>query len=142
MFRGISEVGRAGATGKSAARGFRFPGDGACAGRLNSRNEQSREDAMAEGAWRRVLTDCFTPEELKEWRAAEERLGPGFDHAGHAASWADYNARVQAALPLDPESDETRAIVAEWRALCADYMRVADPAMMNGPKPLWSFPSV
>jgi len=97
---------------------------------------------MAEGAWRRVLTDCFTPEELKEWRAAKERLGSGFDHAGHAAAWADYNARVQAALPLDPDSETAKAIVAEWDALCADYMRVADPAMKHGPKPLWSFPMV
>jgi len=104
------------------------------------RHKQGREEAMAEGTWRRVLTDCFTAEELKEWRAAKERLGPGFDHAGHAAAWADYNARVQAALPLDPDSEQTRAIVTEWDALCADYMRVADPAMMNGPKPLWAFP--
>jgi hypothetical protein len=95
---------------------------------------------MADGAWRRVLLDCFTPEELAEWRAAKGRLGPDFDHTGHAAAWADYNARVQAALPLDPDSEATRAIVAEWDALCADYKTVADPAMMNGPKPLWAFP--
>ena len=91
-----------------------------------------------EAVWS-AITD---PEELKEWRAAKERLGPGFDHAGHAAAWADYNARVQAALPLDPDSDATRAIVAEWDALCADYMAVADEAMKHGPKPLWSFPMV
>jgi hypothetical protein len=107
---------------------------------IRFKSRRTREEAMAEGAWRRVLTDCFTPEELKEWQAAKERLGPGFDHAGHAAAWADYNARVQAALPLDPDSAETKAIVTEWDALCADYMRVADPAMKNGPKPLWSFP--
>ena len=97
---------------------------------------------MSNGAWKRVLVDCFTPEELKEWRAAKERLGPSFDHAGHAAAWADYNARVQAALPLDPDSAATKAIVAEWDALCADYMAVADEAMKRGPKPLWAFPMV
>jgi hypothetical protein len=95
---------------------------------------------MADGAWRRVLVDCFTPEELREWRAAKERLGPNFDHDGHAAAWADYNARVQAALPLDPHSGLTKAIVAEWDALCAPYLVVADPAMKNGAKPLWAFP--
>ncbi|WP_347270799.1 hypothetical protein [Rhizorhabdus histidinilytica] len=95
---------------------------------------------MADGAWKRVLAECFVGDELAEWKAAKERLGPGFDHDGHAAAWADYNARVQAALPLDPASDETRAIVAEWDALCADYIRVADPAMKAGPKPLWAFP--
>jgi len=52
---------------------------------------------MTTQAWRRVLVDCFTPAELAEWRAAKERLGPGFDHAGHAAAWADYNARVPCA---------------------------------------------
>ena len=92
------------------------------------------------GAWKRILVDCFTTEELAEWRAAKERLGPSFDHAGHAAAWVDYNARVQAALPLDPNSDETKAIVAEWDALCADYKTVADRKMLHGPKPLWAFP--
>ena len=95
---------------------------------------------MADGAWRRVLVDCFTPEELKEWRAAKEKLGPGFDHEAYAAAWVDYNARVQAALPLDPDSEATKAIVAEWDALCAPYLAVADEAMKRGPKPLWSFP--
>ena len=97
---------------------------------------------MADGAWRRVLVDCFTPEELTEWRAAKERLGPGFDHDAYAAAWVDYNARVQAALPLDPRSETTKAIVAEWDALCAVYMTVADEAMKHGPKPLWAFPMV
>jgi hypothetical protein len=98
---------------------------------------------MSEGqAWKRVLVDCFSPQELAEWRAAKERLGPGFDHAGYAAAWVDYNARVQAALPLEPDSDETRAIVAEWDRLCGVYKTVADPAMLNGAKPLWAFPMV
>jgi hypothetical protein len=97
---------------------------------------------MSTGAWKRVLVDCFTPEELKEWRAAKEKLGPGFDHEAYAAAWVDYNAHVQAALPLDPDSDATRAIIAEWDALCAPYLTVADEAMKHGAKPLWSFPMV
>jgi hypothetical protein len=97
---------------------------------------------MTTGAWKRVLVDCFTPAELQEWRAAKEKLGPGFDHEAYAAAWVDYNARVQAALPLDPDSDATKAIVAEWDALCAPYLTVADEAMKHGAKPLWSFPMV
>jgi hypothetical protein len=94
------------------------------------------------GAWKRVLVDCFTPAELAEWKAAKERLGPGFDHAGHAAAWVDYNARMQAALPLDPDSEKTKALIAEWDALCADYKTVADEKMLHGEKLLWSFPMV
>jgi hypothetical protein len=60
------------------------------------------------GAWKRVPTKCFQGEQLAEWKAAKERLGPGFDHAGHAAARADYNARMQAALPIDPDSEKTR----------------------------------
>jgi hypothetical protein len=94
-----------------------------------------REDVMS-GAWKRVLTDCFQGDQLAEWKAAKERLGASFDHAGHAAAWADYNARVQAALPLDPDS------VAEWDALCADYKTVVDEKVLYGEKPLWAFPMV
>jgi hypothetical protein len=90
------------------------------------------------GAWRRILTDCFQGATLDEWRAAKERLGPEFDHDGFAAAWVDYNARVQAALPLDPDSEATRAIIAEWDALCAPYLAVADAAM----KTAWAFPMV
>jgi hypothetical protein len=97
---------------------------------------------MTGQAWKRVLVDCFTPAELKEWRAAKEKLGPGFDHEAYAAAWVDYNARVQAALPLDPDSDVTKALIAEWDALCAPYMAVADEAMKGSAKPLWSFPMV
>jgi hypothetical protein len=92
------------------------------------------------GAWKRVLTDCFKGEQLAEWKAAKERLGPSFDHAGHAAAWANYNARMQAALPLDPDSEKATALIAEWDALCADYKTVADEKMLNGEQPLWSFP--
>jgi len=97
---------------------------------------------MTGQAWKRVLVDCFTPAELAEWRAAKERLGPGFDHEAYAAAWVDYNARVQAALPLDPGSDVTKGFIAEWNALCAPYLAVADEAMKRGAKPLWSFPMV
>jgi hypothetical protein len=94
-------------------------------------------------AWKRILVDCFTPAELEEWRAAKERLGPDFDHDAFAAAWIDYNARVEAALPLDPESNVARALIAEWDVLCAPYFAVvADAAMNGGSKPLWSFPMV
>ncbi len=97
---------------------------------------------MTGQAWKRVLADCFTPAELAEWRAAKQRLGHDFDHEAFAAAWVDYNARMEAALPLDPDSDVTKALIAEWGALCAPYMAVADEAMKHGAKPLWAFPMV
>ncbi len=97
---------------------------------------------MSNGAWKRVLTDCFQGEQLAEWRAAKEKLGPSFDHDGYAKAWVDYNARVQAALPLDPKSAETKAIVAEWDRLCGIYKTVVDDKVKNGPTPLWAFPWV
>lgn len=95
---------------------------------------------MAQEAWKRILTDCFTGDELEEWKAAKARLGPAFDHDGYAAAWADYNARMQAALPLDPDAPRTKGLIAEWDALCAPYLAVASDAMKNGPTALWAFP--
>ena len=92
------------------------------------------------GAWKRVLGACFVGEELAEWKAAKEKLGPDFDHDGNAAAWVDYNARMQAALPLDRDSPKTRALIAEWDALCDTYKTVVDDKVKNGPKPLWAFP--
>ena len=96
---------------------------------------------MAAGqAWKRVLADCFTGDALTEWRAAKERLGPAFDHDGYAAAWVDYNARVQAALPLDAGSETTKAIIAEWDGLCATYLATVDAPMKDRVKALWAFP--
>src|SRR5262245_59628406 len=91
-------------------------------------------------AWKRVLNDCFSGDALVEWRAAKERLGPKFDHDGYAAAWVDYNARVQAALPLDPNSESTKAIVAEWDRLCAIYLATVGKPEQNRIKSLWAFP--
>ena len=96
---------------------------------------------MAEGqAWKRVLSDCFQGDALTEWKAAKERLGPSFDHAGFAAAWADYNARMQAALPLAPDAESTKTLIAEWDRLCAPYLTVVDKADRKRVMALWAFP--
>src|SRR5579884_4074899 len=90
------------------------------------RSRMGEEEMAAGQAWKRVLGDYFSGDALTEWRTAKERLGPGFDHEGYAAAWVGYNARVQAALPLDPGSEATKAIVAEWDRLCAVYLATVD----------------
>jgi len=98
---------------------------------------------MAEGqAWKRVLNDFFQGDALTEWRAAKEKLGPKFDHAGFAAAWVDYNARMQAALPLEPNTETTKKLIAEWDSLCAPYLTVVDETARARVKNLWAFPMV
>lgn len=92
------------------------------------------------GAWKRILTDCFQGEQLRLWREAKERLGPGFDHDGYAARWVDYNARVQAALPLTPDAPATQAIVQEWDDLCGIYLTKISADEQRAAAPLWQFP--
>ena len=56
----------------------------------------------------------------------------GFDQEAYSAQWAALGARIKAALPLDPASDEAQGLRAEWTALLAPFTAIATPAMMEG----------
>ena len=62
----------------------------------------------------------------------------GFDQAAYTKAWEDLNARIEAALPLDPASDKAQGFVAEWNTLIEPFMKMATPEMKKGAGNLWS----
>jgi DNA-binding transcriptional MerR regulator len=85
------------------------------------------ETIMQDDKWKALVERHYSPEEAPD----------GFDQADYIRRWAELGQRVEAALPLDPASDEARAFVDEWDALLAPFVAVATPEMMAGAKGFW-----
>jgi DNA-binding transcriptional MerR regulator len=90
---------------------------------------RSGDTTMDEENWKKVA-DRYWSEEAKADFAANPPPS-GFDQKAYSAKWADLSARIEAALPLDPTSDEAQAFYREWQELLAPFKAVATPAMMQ-----------
>jgi DNA-binding transcriptional MerR regulator len=90
---------------------------------------------MEQEKWKQVVEQHYTKEELAHW--AENPPPQGFDQEAYSRQWQDLGQRIEAALPMDPASDEAQAFVAEWDTLLAPFRAVATPQMMAGAKSFW-----
>lgn len=93
------------------------------------------DSVMETENWKKALERHYSPEELAHW--AGNPPSAGFDQADYSRRWEELGARIEAALPLDPASDEAQAFVAEWNALLEPFRVVASPEMMRGAKGFW-----
>lgn len=93
------------------------------------------DQVMTDDNWKRVLERQYSPEELQHW--ADNPAPAGFDQAAYAGKWQDLGGRIEAALPLDPASDQAQAFVAEWDQLLAPFLAVATPQMQAGAQRFW-----
>lgn len=82
--------------------------------------------------WKNVTDRYFTPEEKARFEATMPELPEGFDQAAYQRQWSDLGGRIEAALPMDPASDEAGAFVKEWFALLQPFLQVATPEMKAG----------
>lgn len=82
-------------------------------------------------AWQDVVDQYYTPEEQAEWR---ERMAdvPEFSQEAYQAQWRELSARIEAALPLEPDSEAALGFVREWFGLLEPFSRNATPAMWEG----------
>lgn len=85
--------------------------------------------------WKKVTDRYFSPEEKAHW--AEHPPQGDFDQADYSRKWADLGKRVEAAIPLGPESPEARALYDEWMELLKPFTAVATPEMLEGAKRLY-----
>lgn len=82
-------------------------------------------------AWQDVVDQYYTPEEQAEWR--EHMVdAPEFSQEDYQARWRALSTRIEAALPLEPDSAAALAFVREWFALLEPFSRIATPAMWEG----------
>jgi DNA-binding transcriptional MerR regulator len=90
---------------------------------------------MQEETWKKILSEHYTPEEMEHWKSNPPPAD--FDQAEYTRKWQDLWDRIDAALPLDPKSEQAQAFVAEWNALLGPFKQVATPQMMEGAKRFW-----
>ena len=83
--------------------------------------------------WKKVTDRYFSKEEKARW-AERMKDAPmeGFDQAEYSRQWKELGDRVQAAIPLGPDSAEAQAVYDDWQALLAPFKAVATPEMMQG----------
>ena len=82
--------------------------------------------------WKKVTDRYFSPEEQARWAERMKGVPADFDQAEYGRKWADLGRRVEAAIPLGPDSPEAQALYDEWQALLAPFKAVATPEMMAG----------
>ena len=93
---------------------------------------------MAEENWKKVTDRYYSEAEKEEWAGRMPALPEGFDMQAYHRQWTELAARIEAALPLDPKSDEAAAYYDEWQALLAPFRAVATPVMMAGATNLYN----
>lgn len=88
-------------------------------------------------AWKEVVDRYYTPEEQNEWR---EHMtdAPEFSTEAYIGKWRALSSRIEASLPLDPESDAALAFVREWFDLLEPFSRNATKSMWEGSARMYS----
>jgi DNA-binding transcriptional MerR regulator len=88
--------------------------------------------------WKKVTDRYFSKEEQARWAERMKDAPPqDFDQAEYSRKWKELGDRVQAAIPLGPDSAEAQALYDEWQALLAPFKAVATPEMMTGATKLY-----
>jgi DNA-binding transcriptional MerR regulator len=87
--------------------------------------------------WKKVTDRYFSKEEQARWAEKMGEAPAEFDQAEYSRKWKDLGARVEAAIPLGPDSPEAQALYDEWQALLAPFKAVASPEMMAGATKLY-----
>ena len=93
---------------------------------------------MAAENWKNVTDRYFSEAEKEEWASRMPALPEGFDMEAYNRQWTDLAQRIEAALPLDPKSEQAQAFYDEWQALLAPFKAVATPGMMAGATNLYN----
>lgn len=93
---------------------------------------RNEELTMTKDQWDRVSERYLTDDQRADFERTRPDVPAGFDQEAYGRKWADLGARVQAAIPLGPDSAEAQALFDEWQELLAPFTAVATPGMMSG----------
>ena len=85
---------------------------------------------MSAEDWKKVTDRYFSKEEKEHW--AQHPPASEFNQEEYGRKWKELGDRVQAAIPLGPDSAEAQAVYDEWQELLAPFKAVATPKMMEG----------
>jgi DNA-binding transcriptional MerR regulator len=93
---------------------------------------RNEEITMSREQWEKVTDRYFSPQEKAHWQEHGQGVPGGIDHEAYNRQWAELGKRVEAAMPLGPDSDEAQALFDEWQTLLEPFTKLATPEMMQG----------
>lgn len=94
--------------------------------------------ADANSAWAAITDRYMSAEAKADFAKALPLMGDDSVHQESEQKWRELGARIKAALPLDPASDEAFGFVRDWFALLAPFSAVATPAMWDGSRAMYA----
>jgi len=80
----------------------------------------------------------MTPEQMAEYDTIKDKLAPDFDPVAFRDGFKELQARIKAALPMDPASPEAQAFLDEWGVLVQPWLDAATPTMREGLRNLYA----
>ncbi|RVT92780.1 MerR family transcriptional regulator [Sphingomonas crocodyli] len=89
-------------------------------------------DVMEAEKWKTVTDQYMGETERADWDAAQAKMPADFDQEAYSRQWKELSARIEAAMPIDPESDVAQGFVDQWFALLKPFSAIATPAMWQG----------
>jgi MerR family transcriptional regulator, thiopeptide resistance regulator len=96
-------------------------------------------DCAADDAkWRAVIDRYYTPEEQADWLATVKPALDDFMSAEYHEKWRELTSRIEASLPLEPDSDTALGFVREWFTLLEPFSRVATPEIWQSTRDFYS----
>lgn len=99
---------------------------------------RNEELMMSREQWDKVTDRYFTEEQKAEFEQSMKHVPQDFDQAEYSRKWNELGARVEAAIPLGPDSPEAQKLYDEWQELLAPFTAVATPGMMKGVSEFYS----
>jgi DNA-binding transcriptional MerR regulator len=90
------------------------------------------EKNMTENNWKQVIDRFYTPEEQAHWLENAAPILPEFSSEEYLNQWKQLSSRIEAALPIAPDSEQALSFVREWFTLLEPFSKVATPEMWNG----------
>lgn len=97
---------------------------------------QQGETVMSQEKWFEEASAHLTEDQRELFRQVKEAMPTDVDRTGAMARFQDLNARIKAALPLDPASDQAQAFLDERDAMLQPFIAMMPPAMKEASKNL------
>lgn len=88
---------------------------------------QQGETAMSQQEWFEKASDHITADQRDAFRQVKAALPAGFDREAQMAKWNELNARIRAALPLDPAGEQAQAFLEERDTMLKPFLALMPP---------------
>jgi DNA-binding transcriptional MerR regulator len=97
---------------------------------------QQGETAMSQDKWLEAASSHMAPDQREAVAKIKAALPAGFDGKAQMARFQELNARIKAALPLDPASEQAQRFLDERDTMLQPFIAMMPPEMKEASKNL------